>query len=88
MSPEVTIFIPGRTCPDGERDEMLRLFEVLVGEQLSRETAEQANVAEEPGSDDFHSYARASQTPTVPAASQISLYAQIRGAGITQGHSG
>jgi hypothetical protein len=38
-------------------------------------------VAEKPGSDDFHTYARASQTPTMPAVGQISLYAQIHGAG-------
>jgi hypothetical protein len=37
-----TQFIPCRTCPGGERDEMLRLLEVLVGTHLSRETAEQA----------------------------------------------
>jgi hypothetical protein len=34
-----------------------------------------------PRSDHFHTYARAPQTPTVPAAGQISLYAQIRRAG-------
>jgi hypothetical protein len=59
---------------------MLQLLEVLVEEQLGREAAEQADVAEEPGSDDFHTYAREPQMPTVHAAGQISLDAQIRGA--------
>jgi hypothetical protein len=74
-------FTPGSPCPDGERGEMLQLLEVLVEEQLGREAAEQADWAEEPGNDDLHTDARASQTPTLPAAGQISLYAQIRGAG-------
>jgi hypothetical protein len=76
-----TQFSPGSTCPNGERGEMPQLLEVLVEEQLGREAAEQADMAEDPGSDDFHTFARTYQTPKVPAAGQISLYAQIRGAG-------
>jgi hypothetical protein len=73
-------FVPGRTCSEFEFGEMRAMLEQLVTEQVSFDVQEEAEVAAEPGSDDFCSYINASRTQTISPADQIVIYGGIRAA--------